>query len=54
MTSSPTIDPGAGVSGAVEAIVGGVNDNLVEVSAVGGGLIALGLIWKLVRKFTKP
>lgn len=52
MTSTPPeIDPSAGVEGAIDTIVGGVNDNLATVAGVGGGLIAIGVVWRLLGKF---
>lgn len=49
--STPTIDPSTGVDGALGAITGGVNDNLGPIAVVAGGLMAVGVVWKLVRRY---
>lgn len=51
--SAPTIDPSAGVDGALSAITGGVNDNLGAIAVVAGGLMAVNVVWRLVRSKAK-
>lgn len=48
--STPTIDPSAGVDGALSAVVDGVNDNLGSIAVVAGGLIAVRVVWSMVRR----
>jgi hypothetical protein len=47
------IDPSAGIDGALSAITGAINSNQVAIMAVAGGLLAVGVVWKFARKFTK-
>lgn len=44
------IDPGAGVDSAVTAVTSAVNDNLAPLGVAAGGLIGVGLVWRLVQK----
>lgn len=46
------IDPSSGVEGVLNAVTDGVNDNLATISAVGGGLIAVGVVWRLITRMT--
>jgi hypothetical protein len=53
MTPLVAIDPSAGVSAITDSIAGAVNDNQVEVLSIAGGLLALGVVVRLVKKFAK-
>lgn len=47
------IDPGLGITAGTGTLNDSVNANLPEISIVGFGLLAVGVIWRLVRRFTK-
>ncbi len=53
MTTTPTINPGNMVDGLTSGVTSGVNENLGEIALVGGGLLAIGVVWRLVRRFVK-
>lgn len=47
------IDPSAGFDEALNSITTAVNSNQVAILAVAGGLLAIGVLWKFARRFTK-
>lgn len=49
MSATPTIDPTAGVGGALTSVVDGVGSNLPMLGAVVGGLVVLKVLERAIR-----
>jgi hypothetical protein len=50
---SATIDPSDLVESATTKITAGVSDNLPTIGTVAGGLLAVGVVWRMARKFLR-
>jgi hypothetical protein len=48
--TAPAIDPGDIVSGVTDGVTAGVGSNLTEVGVLAGTLMAIGVVWGLVRR----
>lgn len=45
------VDPGTAIETALNGITSAINGNLGSILLVAGSLIAVGVVWKLMRKF---
>jgi hypothetical protein len=50
---APVIDVSGAIDTALTSVTTPLNENAGKALAIGGGLLALGVAWKLVRKFAK-